>query len=98
MIKHVTLDENVITNGFCPLSSGWSKAGCWWDIMQSIKSPSGLCNKSEQISIHVTEIQPLSVRFVKKKKTLKSKEKCLNCLDGRFVDFLQMSSDSLQFM
>lgn len=31
------------TNGFCPLNRGWSKAGCRWEITQSIISPSGLC-------------------------------------------------------
>lgn len=88
MIKHVTLDENVITNGFCPLSSGWSKAGCWWDIIQSIKSPSGLCNKSKQIPIHVPEIQPLSVRFVKKK-YLKVKKNALIVLTGSLLIFFK---------
>lgn len=43
-----SLSKFQLTNGFCPLSWGWSKAGCRWDITQSMISPSGLCSNKKQ--------------------------------------------------
>lgn len=36
-----------ITSGFCPLNSGWSKAGCWCSKTQSITSPWRVWDKAK---------------------------------------------------
>jgi len=51
-IKKKKTNKN--TNGFCPFNIGCSKAGCLWDITQSMISPSGLCRKTTQTQITQT--------------------------------------------
>lgn len=81
-----------ITNGFCPLSSGWSKAGWRWDSTQSITSPSGLCSKKTR------KLRSLSLKHNKNIPWKSKVYKCLNCLHRWLVDLPEISSDPPQLV
>ena len=89
-------DFELVTNGECPLSSGWSKAGWRWERTQSMTSPSELCNRTEHNRTEQNKTKHSDKNNSNPDcqicRTIKNFEKnqdffYLNCLDWRFVDF-----------
>jgi hypothetical protein len=93
---------NSSTNGFCPFSWGWSKAGCRWDKTQSIRSPSGLCSDKQEPNNYMLNLQEQNRNRGNEVKwgyiVLGTRVECLNWLDSGLVNLIKTLSYNLQLL